>query len=205
MKKNTPSVPVAGTEVTSSGVKRKGEKDGDAAVDSKKTKDSYNNNENNEEDEATVLAQLATMGSAWGDEGDAGWETGPSAVEKSSEKAEKSVRAAGSSQAGTAGGMSFEMDRRPMSRIINRKTALPRCKLVAFLLKEYPEGAPETDGEEGGDGMADADADAEGEDGPILGYLKSLPPPAVDLEFRALCTHEEDEEGEIATAETLRM
>ena len=33
------------------------------------------------------------------------------------------------------------------------------------------------------------------EEGPILGYLKSLPPPAVDLEFRALCTHESDEEG----------
>jgi hypothetical protein len=29
----------------------------------------------------------------------------------------------------------------------------------------------------------------------VLEYLKTLPPPAVDLELRALCTHDEDEEG----------
>ena len=34
----------------------------------------------------------------------------------------------------------------------------------------------------------------------VLEYLKKLPPPAVDLELRALCTHEEDTEG----AELLR-
>ena len=29
----------------------------------------------------------------------------------------------------------------------------------------------------------------------VLAYLKTLGPPAVDLELRALCTHDEDEEG----------
>jgi len=29
----------------------------------------------------------------------------------------------------------------------------------------------------------------------VLDYLKTLPPPAVDLELRALCAHDEDEEG----------
>lgn len=29
----------------------------------------------------------------------------------------------------------------------------------------------------------------------VLDYLKTLPPPAVDLELRSLCTHDEDEEG----------
>lgn len=29
----------------------------------------------------------------------------------------------------------------------------------------------------------------------VMEYLKKLPPPAVDLEMRALCTYEEDEEG----------
>ena len=31
----------------------------------------------------------------------------------------------------------------------------------------------------------------------LMEYLKKLPPPAVDLEIRALCTHEEDEEGKL--------
>ena len=30
---------------------------------------------------------------------------------------------------------------------------------------------------------------------PTLDYFKTLPPPAVDLELRALCTHGKDEEG----------
>lgn len=29
----------------------------------------------------------------------------------------------------------------------------------------------------------------------LLEYMKKLPPPAVDLELRALCTHDEDAEG----------
>ncbi len=31
--------------------------------------------------------------------------------------------------------------------------------------------------------------------GPLLEYLKRLAPPAVDLEIRALCSHQDDEEG----------
>ena len=146
-----------------------------------------------EEDEATVLAQLATMGSAWGDgEGDDSWGSGLVAVPVATEKV---IEASSKKTDSTT--VAFEIDRRSTSRIINRKTALPRCKLVAFLLKEYPEGAPLTD-----ENSTDREKDTEErtdnedeEDGPIMAYLKSLPPPAVDLEFRALCTHETDEEG----------
>ena len=49
-----------------------------------------------------------------------------------------------------------------------------RCKLVAYLLAEQP--------------AVDCAS-------PLLEYLKTLPPPAVDLELRALCPHEEDAEG----------
>jgi hypothetical protein len=80
-----------------------------------------------------------------------------------------------------------EGERQSTSRIINRKTALPRCKLVVFLLKEFPEGVPEATIE-----SRDEEVQI---DGPILEYLKGIPPPAIDLEFRALCTHENDEEG----------
>ena len=40
-----------------------------------------------------------------------------------------------------------------------------------------------------------ADADSVISISATLEYLKTLPPPAIDVEFRALCTHGEDEEG----------
>lgn len=60
---------------------------------------------------------------------------------------------------------------------------------MAHLLYEYPEtdassssSAPDRRGRDQGRSK-------------VLGYLKTLPPPAVDVELRALCTHQEDEEG----------
>jgi len=50
-----------------------------------------------------------------------------------------------------------------------------RCKLVAYLQAE-----------QGQQGEAR---------NVVMEYLKKLPPPAVDLEMRALCTYEEDAEG----------
>lgn len=179
MKKNM--VTDSSTDISTS--KRKGVED--AAI-RKKVKESAGEGG---DDEATVLAQLAQMGSAWGDgDGDDSWDMGPSAVENFANPTAKKVEASS---------VSFELDRQPTSRIIKRKTALPRCKLVAFLLKEYPEGAPalKEDGNELRETEESETDLEEEEEGPILGYLKSLPPPAVDLEFRALCTHETDEEG----------
>lgn len=68
---------------------------------------------------------------------------------------------------------------RSKSRIINKKTKLPRCRLVAFLIadeEEYDEGsiAPPTR---------------------LLNYMRTLPPSAVDLEIRAICSNEGDDEG----------
>ena len=38
------------------------------------------------------------------------------------------------------------------------------------------------------------DAD-EGDDGPLMCYLKSIAPPAIDAEMRSICLHDSDEEG----------
>lgn len=172
MKKNM----VTDSSTISSDLKRKGEDD---SVGRKKVKES--SAPDGEDDEATVLAQLASMGSAWGDgAADDNWDMGSLEVEKSTKPVVMKAEASSAN---------VELDRRSASRIINRKSALPRCKLVAFILKEYPEGVQVLDR----DGCESKKA--EEEEGPILGYLKSLPPPAVDLEFRALCAHENDDEG----------
>lgn len=180
----------AGTKAAglSSDLKRKGE-GGKESSGPKKSKDEK---VPEDEDEASVLAQLASMGSAWGDGEEAGdsWGAGPAAIEEAGSSA--SISSARSS----ANAVSAEVDRQSTSRIINRKTALPRCKLVAFILQEYPAGAPVHLDHEGATDRDTSDQpDDESTEGPILMYLKSLPPPAVDLEFRALCTHENDEEG----------
>lgn len=56
-------------------------------------------------------------------------------------------------------------------------TLFHRCKLVAYLQAE------------------DESRSVEGDDSPVLQYLRKLAPPAVDLELRALCAYEEDQEG----------
>ena len=66
---------------------------------------------------------------------------------------------------------------------------MPRCKMVAFLSVEAPEGPHQDFGA------------SQALEGPLvvhsklLEYLKTLPPPAVDLELRALCTGPDDDEG----------
>eukprot|EP00606_Chrysophyceae_sp_TOSAG23-5_P000671 GSChrysophyteH2.ASY1.ANO1.1331.1 assembled CDS len=82
------------------------------------------------------------------------------------------------------------------SRLISRRTVLPRCKLVAYLLQEFPDSALGTYASAeffSGAGVG-TDSDSSRPSG-TLEYLKTLAPPAVDLELRALCTHGEDEEG----------
>ena len=175
-----------------------------------------------QEDDAAVMAELAAMSGAWSDDADADaaadWgdadadadadaeahadadADADAAVEVVGGAAGMLARVRGGSDVGVDTG--FLLDRKPMSRIISRKTALPRCKLVAFLLREYPDGPTAAPGgrdaffaEEKDAAAAAAVAADDEEDGPILTYLKQLAPPAVDVELRALCTHEEDEEG----------
>ena len=62
---------------------------------------------------------------------------------------------------------------------------------MAHLLYEYPE----TDGASASSSSLAADRDRDRGRSKVLDYLKTLPPPAVDVELRALCTHQEDEEG----------
>ena len=67
------------------------------------------------------------------------------------------------------------------SRIIRRRTELPRCQLVAYIEMSLP-GV----GAEAGTAYAES---------PVVGYLKSIGPPAVDAEMRALCRDAQDELG----------
>ena len=178
--------------------------------------------------EAVVLAELAAMGSAWDDDGEGGADwgdegddddegTSPSraTIHAGGKKAKLNDDNGGKSGVGGGSGLlartrtgsevglddqGYVLDRRPMSRIIHRKTALPRCKLVAFLLREYPdynhlhhhqshshnsrrdgffsEAGSVFVGEGSGSGHDDTRIDDDCEDGPILEYLKQLPPPA---------------------------
>jgi len=82
------------------------------------------------------------------------------------------------------------------SRLISRKTALPRCKLVAYLLQEFPDTAMGIDSSSTFfTGSASGNSNDGVQHSPTLEYMQTLPPPAVDLELRALCTHVTDEEG----------
>lgn len=54
-----------------------------------------------------------------------------------------------------------------------------RCKLVAYLLKD----------------VSSLNSNDSNSEGVLISYLKKLPAPAVDIELRALCTYEGDEEG----------
>jgi U3 small nucleolar RNA-associated protein 21 len=59
-----------------------------------------------------------------------------------------------------------------------------RCKLVAFIKQEFPKLSDEI-----------FDYDAASETSPILEYLKTISPSAVDVDLRALCMHDDDVEG----------
>ena len=58
-------------------------------------------------------------------------------------------------------------------------TCYCRCALVAYILSENQ----------------DSSRDNDEDDGPILSYLKSITPPAIDAEMRSLCLHERDDDG----------
>lgn len=66
------------------------------------------------------------------------------------------------------------------SKATNQKLMVKRCKLVGFIFQEYPNCNP---------------AEEISKEGRILNYLKSLTPPAVDIEIRSLCRHENDDDG----------
>jgi len=87
--------------------------------------------------------------------------------------------------------VNYVIDTKPQSssRIIRKKTVLPRCKLVAKLLSVF--GEPNEEPAKQRPVYPHSD-DAECL---ITEYFKSLPPPAVDVEVQALCLHENDEEG----------
>jgi hypothetical protein len=135
-------------------------------------------------DETEVMAELAQMGSAWEDDDadTASWvldRTAGDAAEDSTSVA-TDVDVVAPVSAVTSG--QTKNNSRSQSRLISKKTVLPRCKLVAYLLQDASTH----------EDFVDA---APGTYSALLEYLKQLPPPAVDLEIRALCSHEGDEEG----------
>ncbi len=174
-----------------------------------------------DEDEEAVLAQLASMGSSWNDDDDDDdWGASSSStadtttIESRSRLTEshasdfRPLSLDGSHNKDENMDATFDNSSSTSringgSRLISRRTVLPRCKLVAFLLAEYPDSALGTyasaeyfqgsranntlNSSISSDGLVTAS--------PTLEYLKTLAPPAVDVELRALCTHGEDEEG----------
>lgn len=148
-------------------------------------------------DEEKVLAELAAMGSVWDDDDDDNDDNDSSFNEVDS-KAQGNV----SSRILAPSTLSEDVDDKyenfnqnmKSSRIIKRKTSIARCKLVAYLLAEYPLGTPVTSNVNSNLSHF-VSVDEHKNDGEIMTYLKSLPPPAVDVEIRSLCTHDEDAEG----------
>ena len=166
------------------------------------------------ENEEDVMAQLAAMGSSWNDndDDDGNWGSAPNSHITESHAADFRPMAASTSSGSkadddaAAAAFPDSQDNQKQgsrigsgsSRLISRRTVLPRCKLVAYLLQEFPDSALGTYASaeffKGGSAGAAGAADS-GSASATLDYLKTLAPPAVDLEFRALCTHGEDEEG----------
>eukprot|EP01034_Spumella_vulgaris_P032453 gene32453-40053_t len=138
-------------------------------------------------EEEAVLNDLATMGSVWEDEeesssGGASWVVDRTSntdlstameVTDNEEKEEESKVVVTSKDTKNA---------RSQSKLITKRTALPRCKLMAYLLQEQTV-------------QQSAEPIDSAATSQLLTYMKTLPPPAVDLEIRALCTWEGDEEG----------
>jgi U3 small nucleolar RNA-associated protein 21 len=72
-----------------------------------------------------------------------------------------------------------EVTQMPLSRIIKTKVALPRCALVVYLAKA----------------LTDLPTELPNVEDDLMAYLKTLSPPSIDAEFRALCLHDGDVEG----------
>ena len=186
-------------------------------------KNTANTNDVVDESDEAIMAQLASMGSTWNDDdADADWDDTPSKT-KSQESSTKIIASHASdfkamdfkSGSGSGSGSNVEDTEIPSdlitdptsinngngSRLINRKTVLPRCKLVAYLLAEYPDSALGTYESANFFGNSNSSNDSNNEDdndisvSKTLEYLKTLPAPAIDVEFRALCSHGDDDEG----------
>lgn len=167
------SVPpsAGGSKILDTGSKKQKSEELDAAGD---------NNDSNDKDDD--WAYSADWGSAWNDDDKAA--AIPATVPGTTSSPVAPLQL--SSQTST-------------SKIIRRRTALPRCKIAAFLYTLFPlvdiDAGKKVvfDYEDfrsaGVVSSADAAEDA------LLQYMKALPPPAVDVELRALCMYEEDDEG----------
>ena len=202
--------PSSSTETSSNGSSNKKQKKGQVAQAEEIEEPE------NEED---VMAQLAAMGSSWNDnddDNDDNWGSVGSAptshITESHAADFRPMDISTSTKRGAVGAGDMVSDESAFpeeehkgsrigstsstSRLISRRTVLPRCKLVAYLLQEFPDSALGTYASAeffSGAGVG-TDSDSSRPSG-TLEYLKTLAPPAVDLEFRALCTHGEDEEG----------
>ena len=147
-----------------------------------KIKDSETSGKVVEENEEAVMQDLAAMGSAWDDDADEDWgeaipvkEGGDKTDPKSapSRSGSRILSKAGAKRGKESGG----------------RRVMPRCKMVAFLTTETSrEALPDFGANEALEGPLVANSK-------LLDYLKTLPPPAVDLELRALCSGPQDEEG----------
>ena len=147
-------------------------------------------------DEEKVLAELAAMGSVWDDDNDD--DIDDSSFNESNGNAQGNTSSRILAPSKLTEDVDDKYDNvnqnlRP-SKIIKRKTSIARCKLVAYLLAEYPLGTPITTSVNSNLSHF-VTLEERVSDGEIMTYLKSLPPPAVDVEIRSLCTHDEDAEG----------
>ena len=155
-----------------------------------------------------IMAELAAMGSAWEDDDDndndndnnrSGGNTftvGNITAKISRSRSNSSSAVAGfftGNSLGSAAGLSSKRERPSSSRIITRKTAIARCKLVAYLLAVYPSGEPTALSHFTDDVVDNIYSGAPMDQ--IMQFLQGLPAPAVDVEIRSLCMYEGDEEG----------
>jgi U3 small nucleolar RNA-associated protein 21 len=139
------------------------------------------------DDEAKILAELASMGSAWGNNDD--WDNDDKDIE-----IDINSRSANVSDE-IIPDSTIENDIKTHvrttnksgsnSRIIGKNTKVSRCNLIMYLLEEYPDGLKSKKTQ-----INDNNIDLS-----LMKYLKTLPPPAVDLEIRAICGYEGDDEG----------
>jgi U3 small nucleolar RNA-associated protein 21 len=163
------------------------------------------------EEEERVMAELAAMGGAWDDDGadDDEWASPPQAVK---EPATDQTPAAATSISSSSSRILSKAGKGKGGRKgQSPRTAMPRCKMTAFLLAETAEPSLVTaqNTSNNGTGNNNNNGEEEEDDGPVvpksklLDYLKTLPPPAVDLELRALCNGADDEEGVALVARLL--
>lgn len=69
--------------------------------------------------------------------------------------------------------------------------------MIVYLLQEskaHPIQPAEDFFQQAGESF-DVDGDSMKTDGPLMRYLKTIAPPAIDAEMRSICLHESDEEG----------